>query len=333
MHNKLGLGSGVNSEELIKNGIANRITVLMILDKLYSVFKNNQINEVDVENVNDAHDEISSNKRKISNQPDDQPVILRKQFNRSKPVENTSSTLTNKELPVRRNSLKNIDVSNLANILKSKFEPQYSANYQSNQTNQPQLSNIISSYNNHNSYNPTTTTAANNVVKHEQQQQQQRPKSSIQHFSFPSTIPTRSTFSFQLSSERETTQNAQSTGFYLQSICHECGNKVSIMERQNVLHLVLHTQCFKCAVCRIKLDSSSYEHQVDSNTRKYLFYCTKHKPVNVYSPSKIFDEKDYLSKVASSSTTSSSAERYLNENRKRKASESENIVKRVRIGY
>lgn len=44
MHNKLGLGSGVNSEELIKNGIANRITVLMILDKLYSVFKNNQIN-------------------------------------------------------------------------------------------------------------------------------------------------------------------------------------------------------------------------------------------------------------------------------------------------
>ena len=44
MQNKLGLGVSVNSEELIKSGIGNRITVLMILDKLYSVFKNNPIN-------------------------------------------------------------------------------------------------------------------------------------------------------------------------------------------------------------------------------------------------------------------------------------------------
>ena len=44
MQNKLGLGTSVNSEELIKSGIGNRITVLMILDKLYSIFKNNSIN-------------------------------------------------------------------------------------------------------------------------------------------------------------------------------------------------------------------------------------------------------------------------------------------------
>ena len=105
-------------------------------------------------------------------------------------------------------------------------------------------------------------------------EQTPRPKS-IQHFSFPSTNITKSTFSFQLSSEKEVTSSAQTAGFYLQSICAECNNKVSIMERQNVLHLVLHTQCFKCNVCRVKLDSSSYEHQVDPITRKSLNFILK----------------------------------------------------------
>ncbi len=95
MQNKLSLGTSFNSEELIKTGIANRITVLMILDKLYSVFKNNPINgsldfcylcqkfflntnfyhskEVDVENEQKEVDECVNNKRKISNQ-----VILNK---------------------------------------------------------------------------------------------------------------------------------------------------------------------------------------------------------------------------------------------------------------
>ena len=44
MQNKLGLSTNFNTEELVKNGISHRITVLMILDKLYSVFKNNPIN-------------------------------------------------------------------------------------------------------------------------------------------------------------------------------------------------------------------------------------------------------------------------------------------------
>ncbi len=204
--------------------------------------------------------------------------------NQQNQVRNMSEEPEDKFNPVRRNSLKNINVSNIADILKSKFEPQISS------TNQPNhLVNI---------FNETSSTSTNsniqpvNHVKPYSNEKTSRPKSGIQHFSFPKPIlntttplnpsavsinnPPKSTFSFQLSSQAVASSTTQTAGFYLQSICADCGNKVSIMERQNVLHLVLHTHCFKCNVCRVKLDSSSYEHQIDPDTRKCtLFFYIK----------------------------------------------------------
>ena len=46
MQNKLGLGAVPDPNEHIKNGISTRSIVLMILDKLYSIFKTNQLNGI-----------------------------------------------------------------------------------------------------------------------------------------------------------------------------------------------------------------------------------------------------------------------------------------------
>ena len=43
MQNKLGLGAVPDPDDYIKNGITTRSIVLMILDKLYSIFKTNEL--------------------------------------------------------------------------------------------------------------------------------------------------------------------------------------------------------------------------------------------------------------------------------------------------
>lgn len=230
-----------------------------------------------------------------SNRPPVQPILF-DQTEQDEPAEKFN--------PVRRNSLKNINVSNLADILKSKLEPQIASSSISttNNTAKTNLNNLINQDNNNyqkivpNNYqvkpfNSHVTNTSDYILN--------RPKNNnnIHHFSFPNSKPNstaisisnppKTTFSFKLSSETTANSSTPTAGFYLQSICADCGNKVSIMERQNVLHLVLHTHCFKCKTCGIKLNSSSYEHRVDLDTRKYSFYCSKHKPISINSVSKV----------------------------------------------
>lgn len=67
-----------------------------------------------------------------------------------------------------------------------------------------------------------------------------------------------------------------SSKYLVPSLCYQCKDTVSIMERQNVMHLVIHTNCFTCDQCKRKLDSASYEHVQDPITRK----CKRSKLVN-----------------------------------------------------
>lgn len=80
-----------------------------------------------------------------------------------------------------------------------------------------------------------------------------------------------------VSFRNESNYRANLTGFadrhsnskhLIPSICYVCKENVSIMERQNVMHLVIHTNCFQCSDCKRRLDPSSYEHILDNITRK-----------------------------------------------------------------
>jgi len=214
----LKLGPVANVTELITDGVTSRSTVLMILDKLYNVFKNSPINEVDlfVEKEDTQIEKTSQQKRKLYH--DDQ-VVMRKQdeerFNANK-----------------RNSLKHISVNGIAQMLKSKLE-------------QAVIGEVSSSA----GPPPMVTLTTNSVFR-----------STIEASSRPKSVQPVALNGYA--------ERSRESKYLVASICYECGESVSIRERQNVMHLVIHTYCFRCYDCKRKLDASSYEHVYDSVTRK-----------------------------------------------------------------
>ncbi len=133
--------------------------------------------------------------------------------------------------PNKRNSLKHISVNGIAKILKSKLE-QGGGGGLEQQTRPPD-----------------------------------RPKS-VQQFNF---VAASSPSKRMTASITNPTSGLAASKHLIQSICYLCDKPVSIMERQNVLHLVMHANCFRCHSCKYKLAASSYEHLINPISHKCNF--------------------------------------------------------------
>jgi len=129
----------------------------------------------------------------------------------------------------KRNSLKHISVNNIAQLLKNKLE----------QGNVGEATTNIGP--------PPMVTLTTNSIFRSTIETSNRPKSFLR----------------DLSAYEDRPKNCFSP-----PTCYECGECVSIRERQNVMHLIMHKFCFKCHECKRKLDASSYEHFYDNPTRK-----------------------------------------------------------------
>ena len=170
--------------------------------------------------------------------------------------------------PNKRNSLKHISVNGIAKLLKSKLEQGGGGGGGTGGVEQ-------------------------------QTRPPDRPKS-VQQFNF---LPASSPSKRMTTSVTNPATGLAATKHLIQSICYLCDKPVSIMERQNVLHLVMHANCFRCHSCKYKLASSSYEHHINPNSHKCnfsfkkkdffffnlkfwlysfedVFYCTHHKPLS-----------------------------------------------------
>lgn len=245
MRDHLNLGSGpANPDELIAKGITTRTTVLMILDKLYSIFKNNQLNDCEnnydgcdeqQQQTNTADGQNSKRKRALNQEPDLQQVVMR-QKQQPRPRNDPISLELGHEggdkfNPNKRNSLKHISVNGIAAIIKNKFEQ---------------------------------NGLAEDMIA--QQQQSARPKSVVQF----SAADKRALIGYSNSKNirGEVGTAGQRREFLPQSVCYLCKESVSIMERQNVMHLVIHANCFRCADCNRRLDAAAYEHTIDSKNQR-----------------------------------------------------------------
>lgn len=245
MKDQLNLGSGpANPDELIANGITTRTTVLMILDKLYSIFKNNQLNDCEnnydgydeqQQQINNANGQNSKRKRALNQEPDSQQVVMR-QKQQPRPRNDPISLELgieggDKFNPNKRNSLKHISVNGIAAIIKNKFEQ---------------------------------NGLAEDMIT---QQQSARPKSVVQFSAADKRALNGYSNSKNIRGELDST-GQQRKEFLPQSVCYLCKESVSIMERQNVMHLVIHANCFRCADCNRRLDAAAYDHTIDSKNQR-----------------------------------------------------------------
>ena len=131
----------------------------------------------------------------------------------------------------KRNSLKHISVNGLAAIIRNKFEQNGAGANEHNQ---------------------------------QQHGKNQRPKSVVG--SQFSAADTRALIGY--SNGKNVRADFARKEFVPASLCYLCKESVSIMERQNVLHLVVHANCFRCGECSRRLDAASYEHLLDPKNHR-----------------------------------------------------------------
>jgi hypothetical protein len=188
--------------------------------------------DVDLENSVDAIEEpvVNTNKRKMVTSDE---IILRKQIqlfpNKIDLELNEDKFSANK-----RDSLKNINVNNIANMFKSR----------------------IDQFNNNNSQN--------NVNMHHSVNSN-RPKS-FNQYSAPQNNNNNNN---NLNTNEMVSSIAQNL-----TTCYVCDKKVYLMERTNVMDLFMHANCFRCNYCVRTLRPGFYSHLKDPITQKciYLFY-------------------------------------------------------------
>lgn len=136
----------------------------------------------------------------------------------------------------KRDSLKNINVNNIASMFKSRID-------QFNNNN-----------NNQNSGNTHPPVGLN------------RPKSFNQYSGFANLNHHHNSSSNNSNTNEMVSSIGQSS-----TICYVCDKKVYLMERTNVMDLFMHANCFRCNYCTRTLRTGFYNHLKDPVTQKCIY--------------------------------------------------------------
>ena len=252
MRHKLSLNIEAIPEEFVDE--PNKFTVLMLLDKLYGLFKTSELNDV-------------SMNQSMTNEEETQYDTLRsKKMKKSSPQQSKGAAALNV----------NVNVNNITNLFESKIESKFSTSstttigggFVGGGAIQASSSNRIF---------PSASSSAlltNSWSQHSKQQPKIINKRNSE--SLDNSDSSSSTSSSSLSKKQSPHDEEEECCANGPTMCYICNKKVYLMERQTVMDIFMHNNCFKCSYCARALRKGFYSYLKDPVSLKYVFYCTNH---------------------------------------------------------